>query len=324
MALGLSEKQIEMRRTGIGASEIAAVVGLVPGAIEIYERKMGLAPEFEGNSLTEFGLRIERVLGEAWKERNPGWDIFTPGTMRHPTVPIALASPDRVVVPVGRRAREVWKEGLEMKVSFFNAKEFGESGSDEIPERYTCQTQWQMEVCNLPMVRLVALVNGDYREYPIARDREFGAMLLEGAQKWWREFIETRTPPPVDGSEAYAAYIRRRFPKMRAPAIPATVELAEMVSRYKETKEAFDQAKEFNDEAKQALQVLIGEAEGIEGMCSWKNNKDGKSTDWEKVASDLRGYLPPSLDETITGIIAKHTTTTPGARVLRLTKEKKS
>ena len=323
MGLGLSEKQKEMRRSGIGASEGAAVLGFVPGAIEVWERKMGVAPEWEGNSLTEFGLRIERVLGEAWKERNPGYDIFTPGTLRHATVPVALASLDRVVVPLGRRAREVWIEGLEMKVSFHNAREFGESGSDEVPERFTVQTQWQMEVCDLPRVRLVALVNGDYREYPIERDREFGKMLMDGAQRWWQEFVVTGTPPPVDGSDAYASYIRRRFPKMRAPAIPATVELAEMVSRFKEAKDALDNVKSIHDEAKQALQILIGEAEGIEGLCSWKNNKDGSATDWEHLAQTLAvsHKVPPEEFE----ILKKQfTTTTPGARVLRLSKENKS
>jgi len=180
-----------------------------------------------------------------------------------------------------------------------------------------------MEVCDLPRVTLVALVNGDYREYPIDRDREFGALLLEAAQKWWAEFILTNTPPPVDGSDAYAAFIRRRYPRTHAPSLPASPELEALVSRFKETKGAFDQAKAFNDEAKQVLQAAIGEAEGIEGLCSWKNNKDGTSIDWEGITRciTIANHIP---DGEVEILKKQFTTPTPGARVLRLTKEKKS
>lgn len=311
--LGLSEKQIVLRQSGIGASEIAAVTGIIPGAVAVWERKVGLAPEFEGNSLTEFGTRIERVLGEAWKDRHPGKDIFTPGTLRHPRVAIALASPDRIVVPTGRRAREVWEEELEMKVSFFSSSDFGEAGTDEVPERYLAQVQFQMEVCDLPKATLVALVNGDYREYPVARDRELGGMLLDAAQKFWTDHVETKTPPPVDGSEAYAGYIRRRFGAALAPPLPASPELEALVARYREAKEALDQADVFATEAKQVLQAAIGDAEGITGLCSWRNNKGSPKTDWEAVAKLMNP--DPALVE-------KFTTLKPGARVLRLSKEK--
>ena len=313
IALGLSDKQKALRSTGIGASEIAAVAGIVPGAVAVWERKVGLAPEFEGNSLTEFGHRIERVLGEAWKDRHPGRDIFTPGTLRHPRVSIALASPDRIVVPVGRRAREVWEEPLEMKVSFFSSSDFGEAGSDEVPERFIAQVQWQLEVVDLPRATLVALVNGDYREYPVERDRELGGMLLDAAQRFWRDHVEAGIPPAPDGSDAYGDYLRRRFGSVLKPALQPSPELEALVARYRETKEALDQAETFATEAKQLLQAAIGESEGVSGLCSWKQNKPSEKVDWEAVAREA-GASPE--------LVTKFTTTKPGARVLRLSKGK--
>jgi predicted sulfurtransferase len=79
-ALGLSEKQQAMRATGVGASEVWDVL---QGGITTYARKVGEAEPFEGNSLTEFGHRIERTIAEAWADRHPGVRIYTPGTLRH-------------------------------------------------------------------------------------------------------------------------------------------------------------------------------------------------------------------------------------------------
>src|SRR5512138_3210108 len=95
--LGLSEKQQDMRKTGVGASEVAAVVGLHHKfrPIDVWLAKQPDAEPFEGNSYTEFGHRIERVLGEAYQERHPDIRIYTPGTLRHPKFDFALASPDR-------------------------------------------------------------------------------------------------------------------------------------------------------------------------------------------------------------------------------------
>src|SRR5574341_639051 len=137
-AIGRSEKQLALRQTGIGASEVAAVVGLHPTRkpIDVWAEKTGRAERFEGNAFTEWGQRIERVVAEAWQERHPDVSIFTPGTLRHrdENFSYALASPDRVVVPQGRRARDVWQELLEIKnVSTFRADDFGE-GEDEIPD----------------------------------------------------------------------------------------------------------------------------------------------------------------------------------------------
>jgi hypothetical protein len=310
-ALGLSEKQQLLRQQGIGASEVFDVIN---GGITTYARKVGEADRFEGNSLTEFGHRIERVIGEAWAERHQGVRIYTPGTLRHSQHDWALASPDRVVAPVGvgRPARQDWKSLLEIKTVFFSGSEYGE-GADEIPEKHLVQVQWQLEVVGLEEATLVALVNGDYREYPIRRDREVGEMLLEVVGHFWRENVLARVSPEVNGSEAYTAYLKRRHPREIGPLLPATPELRDLVAIVKESKARLKRAEEAEATVLNLLRARLGDAAGVEGLCAWKANKDSEKTDWEAVA--LEAGAPSE-------IIAKHTSTKPGARVLRLSKEK--
>jgi len=286
VAYGLTEKQQQMRLSGVGASEVWDVLN---GGIITYARKVGEAEEFEGSSLTEFGSRIERVIAEAYAERHPGIRVFTPGTLRHPKHEWALATLDRVVAPpgLGRPARAQWIEGLEIKVSFFSDADYGE-GADEVPEKYAVQVQWQMEVADLEQVTLVALVRGDYREYPIKRDREMGAMLLDIVGRFWRDNVLARVPPPVDGSKAYTEFLRRRFDKDSDPALAQTTELQHLVARIRKAKRLAKKVEELEGLASNQLRAAIGNAAGVEGLCTYKLQKGSTYTVTREAARVLR------------------------------------
>jgi putative phage-type endonuclease len=333
-AIGLSEKQQALRQQGIGASEVFDVLN---GGIITYARKVGEADPFEGNSLTEFGHRIERVIGEAWadRHRDEGVRVYTPGTLVHAQHPWALATLDRVVAPagVGRPARATWLRALEIKTVFFSSSEYGE-GADEVPEHHLVQVQWQLEVADLEEATLVALVNGDYREYPIHRDREVGGMLLEVVGRFWREHVLARVPPPITGSEAYTEYLKRRHPRDTGPMLEATPELRDLVAKVREAKAATKAAEEREALVTNQLRAELGDAAGVEGLCTWRSNKDSAKVDFDAA---LEGFLirleenplssgfsiPRAKTRALWAEVERDfTTTKPGARVLRFPKEK--
>lgn len=288
-AIGLSQRQQEMRLRGIGASEVAKVIGLVPGAIDVYAQKVGEAEEFEGNSLTEFGSRIEEVIGDGYVARHPGIRIYKPGTLRHPKHEWALASPDRVVAPpgAGRPPREEWLRLLEIKTVFFSSAEYGE-GADEIPEKHLVQVAWQHEVCDMEEVELVALVNGDYREYLIRRDREMGGLLLQAVEKWWVDHVLAQVPPPIDGSAAYTEYLRRRHPLDSGPLLDPTPETEAIVARLREVKAAKRAAEVMEAQVANELRAALGDAQGIKGLCTYRMQKGSTYTVTREAARVLR------------------------------------
>lgn len=328
-SLGLSERQQAVRAAGLGASEVPTALGLNPfqSAAELAAVKRGELPPFEGNEFTHWGQRLERTIAEEWLDRHraEGVSIFTPGTIRHPTSAILMASPDRVIVPEGRRAREVWRGLLEIKaVSAFRAAEFGEA-PDEIPEAYIVQTQVQMEVCGLEEATLVPLIGGNaYREYPQRRDREMGGQLVEFAEKWWSDHVVQGLPVPVDGSEAASSYLRRRYPADQGALLDPTMEARELVERLRAAKAALKAAEQEEAAVGNALRALIGDSAGFAGVCTWRSNKPSQKTDWEAIARILRErilFKEPEVAPLIDGITTKFTTMKPGARVLRLAKE---
>lgn len=319
-ALGLSEKQKAMRATGLGASEIPILLGLSPfkAAAELAAEKRGELPPFEGNTFTHWGQRLERTIAEEWLEqhRAKGEDvsIFTPPTLRHRTSEVVLATLDRAVVPEGRRARDAWVAALEAKnVSAYRSEEFGE-GEDAIPEAFIVQVQTQLEVAELPVGYLATLIGGNqFREYRLERDPELGGNLVQLAEKWWADHVVQGLPVPVDGSRASSDFLRRRFPMEHGPLLDPSPEFERIVAQVRAAKEALRAAEEAEAAATNALRQAIGEASGIAGLATWKANKPSTKTDWEAVAR-AAGVSPE--------IIAAHTVTKPGARVLRLAKEK--
>jgi len=320
----LSDRQQALRATGLGASEVPTALGLNPfmAAAELAAVKRGeMEPSVAGEAAA-WGQRFERPIADEWiaRRRAEGhaWAIFTPGTLRHPTCPVLLASPDRIVVPDGRRARSEWVKGLEIKnLSFFRGHEFGDE-ADAIPEHILVQVQVQLEVTGLDASGLGAVLGGQrYIERDILRDREMGRMLVEFATKWWADHVVQGLPVPVDGSEASTTYLRRRYPVDSLPPMPATQEAAELVAAVRAAKAALKAAEATETEATNRLRALLGPAAGVEGLCTYRANKPSNKVDWEEVARFV-AVGEPDLLKTATD---RFTTTKPGARVLRLSKE---
>jgi hypothetical protein len=109
--MSLSPAQLAMRRTGIGSSDIGALARRrqVPNAIgglprqEAADRGGAEAPT--GRNPRRWGQRLQRLIVQEWAEIHGFNEVQLEediGTMRHPTIPIALASPDAWAVHVER------------------------------------------------------------------------------------------------------------------------------------------------------------------------------------------------------------------------------
>ena len=98
-----------------------------------------------------------------------------------------------------------------------------------------------------------------------------------------------------------------------------TPEALDLAAKLKEAKAAAKAAGVLEEQLSQALKLAIGDAAGIEGVASWKANRDGQKTDWEATARQLFARLAgPMNQQLLDEVIAANTTHKPGARVLRL------
>ena len=109
--------------------------------------------------------------------------------MRHPEHEFLAANIDRWV---GNK-----EYVLECKTAgFMMSKEWGEEGSDSIPESYLIQSAWYAAICDVPKVDIAVLIGGqDFRIYSYVRNKEFEDKLIKIACNFWHNHVLKRIPP---------------------------------------------------------------------------------------------------------------------------------
>lgn len=190
----LSEEQLHMRMTGIGASEAAAACGMSPWkqTVELYLQKIGEAKPIEENRDLMFGRFMEAGGISYWSAMR-GIDVKYPlPTIRHPEYPFILATGD-AQIDAGH--------GLEFKtMEWWRWRQMAEAGIEDVAPEYVMQAQHQMLVMGWEKVTLAVLVGKDLHDVPVGRNDRLQKMIVDRESTFWRDHVEKRIPPDVDFS----------------------------------------------------------------------------------------------------------------------------
>lgn len=297
----LSAAQMQMRRSGIGSSEVAAILGVCPHktAVDVWLSKVAENDGDRTNEAKDAGNELEDAIARMYARRT-GADLYAPEeTVRHPLHPWALATVDRLSKSGPARIVEVKNVGAHMLDGW------GDDGSQDVPEDKLVQVQWQMEVCGEPTADLAALLGGTALSvYPFRRDTEFGGQLVEIVEAFWVDHVLARVPPTPTAEQAQrvaAALYPRSKGNLLAPTDEARALHAELLRLAEEEKAL----KERSDAAEAVAKAITGDADGYAGLWTWKSDAAGKLR-WSELLKEVR----PSP-----ALIAKYTGA-PGRRFL--------
>lgn len=187
------------RRTGIGGSDVAAVLGVSKhaGPTRVFYDKLGVLPD-QDNASMEWGRRLEDAVRVKFADEHPELYVSKgPGLVAHPHRRWQLATIDGIAAetvdgpPVAL---------VELKTGKSGAADWGDELTDEVPLPYVCQVTWYLDVYGLSVGYLAVLLDGwDYREYVIEYDPELAAKLRAHCGAFWRNHVLTRIPPDPDG-----------------------------------------------------------------------------------------------------------------------------
>lgn len=227
---GLSnEEWLALRRQSIGGSEVGAIVGLNPyaSAFSLWCERTGRTKPFEGNLRTRIGNALEDTVARLFEETSGIKVQRTNFIWYNSDFPHMHASPDRLAVS--------GKIGLEIKsTSAFNWDKFR---GEDFPAQYYAQSVHYMAVLEYREWYIAVLIgNHALKIYQLVRDESIprpdwvdGRLYVEegeitalrgAVQNFWT-FLETDTPPGVDGSEATAKALEEVCP-MSDAAEPMT------------------------------------------------------------------------------------------------------
>jgi putative phage-type endonuclease len=327
----------ERRRTGIGGTDVAAILGYHPYKTvhDVWLEKLGYVEHQEESEAAKWGRLVEPVLLRDYAdERGVDLDIPDEGfVLRADRCAYLIGHPDALVR--GERG------GVDAKMAGLRQMpRWGETGTDEVPEEYLIQMQHYLALTGYEWWDIVALLGQERRIYRILPDADLQGIMAEACHKFWQDHVLTKIPPAPDASEAARKVVLARFPQNKEPLRQATEDEIKRALKLHVAKVDLEEATARYEALQTILSDSIGLADGIEGRfartnsatdepyqvaftITFKRNKDGEKTDWKKAFADLKyEWLAaagdrPEIHEALEVIRKRHTAVVPGVRVFR-------
>lgn len=273
----------EYRRTHLGASEWAAACGLssYKAPIDLWAEKVGEADPFAGDAITALGQDLEvGIVANA--ARRLGIPVARTGQtieMGPGALSFACATPDAWLV-----GGDLLQAKAPQNIGKASA-EWGDDGTDEIPEEYVVQVTGEMAVARgwakatgatppervhvaalLPREGMIAV-----GLFVVQWDPDLAAMLWERVRAFWR-CVEEKRPPPLDASESYTRHLAKRYPKVSKEIIESDAAMDAAAHDFIKAQADLEDAESRKTYARNRMQERIAGAYGIRGpwgSASW-------------------------------------------------------
>ena len=261
------QKWLADRRSGLGGTDASAIMGVskFKTPYQVYLDKLGELPEQPDNDRMRYGRMQEPVIRQ-WYADTTGRSVTVPvGVVRHDKYSFILGSFDGLTDD-GRL--------LEIKTAQ-RGDEWGEPGTDEIPDAYMCQVQHYMMITGLPVADVVVSIGGKMPEiYEVPADKEIHELLVDRECGFWNDHVLKRVPPDYQTIDDVSLKFRRSL----ARSIQATPEILATIKELSRVRETAKRIKEQEDQLKLTIMKIMGECDtlaGVDGkpLATWKSAK---------------------------------------------------
>jgi hypothetical protein len=274
-------------------------MGLSPwgDAFSVYASKLGLIEKAPATPQQLRGRYFERGIMLWYSDATGNQTEWFDSSVEHPRREWQRCSPDAWILDVDPALTQAQRimlrvAGCDAKsVNWRHRDDWGESGTDLVPDYVALQLHWSCSCTTMPYWDCAALLSmDDLRVYRIHYDPDIEAILLEAGEKFWRDHVLARVPPPIGSSPAAAAYLKQRFPRNVEALRVATEEEAGLMARLKLVGEEYDAVNARCTAVENEIKLCIGDAEGlINGpwKIGYRRSKDTVGPEWSDVAQEL-------------------------------------
>ncbi len=270
------EEWLKAREDGIGASEVAAVLGLSPWEtpFSLWLRKTGQVPPLEENEAMHMGHLLEGIVVTLWEEKTGGRAVKSSAKdiiYQDAEHPWRKVTPDRIAFQTSALTGKKEKILIEAKTSR------SEFDPEDLPIQYVCQCQYQMHVTGIHLCELCWLSSGiSFGHARIEYDKEFAEWMVSKVDEFYLECVKGGKMPEAITAGDYAL-------KGSTPGTAVEVDkeaLSQILSlRVLNTDIANKEADA--DNLKDCLKLYMGETETLtyEGktLATWKSGTRGRT-----------------------------------------------
>lgn len=247
---------LEARRTGIGGSDVAAILGLSKWAtpLQVYQQKRGELGDQPDNAAMRWGRYLEPVVRQAYADETGNEVRVLEQMLRHPTHEFMVANLDGFIEPASGPRRI-----FEAKTAR-TADGWGEPGSDQIPQPYLLQVQHYLAVTGFIVADVAVLVGGsDFRIYEVPEDRELQEMMIDAEAEFWSRVQRGDPPEPVTVADAVARWGR----SSRSDIVIADEATLQAVQTLRAARDSIKAAEDIEETAKAIVMKALGECDTL-------------------------------------------------------------
>ncbi len=292
----LTPEQKAFRRKGLTATDIGAILGIDPyrTAWQVQQEKRGVET-FKGNLFTEAGEALEPVIAREYCRENAGVVLHQGATFQHPEFERCLATPDYLVDHgAGRKVLEI-----KSVYSYQAAMEWGAHETDEIPQKFVSQVQWQLGVCRLSDADVARFYSGDVHYWRVHFDAGMFRDLREIALDWYDKHVTRGIDCEPGGPDLEMIQKgAKSIADEKAEPAEATPAEAQLLQRWRNAFFTVKAAEEVADDAAAKVLNAIGVRTGLryEGKILVRfGAREGKrTTNWLGLAREL-GATPEQV-----------------------------
>lgn len=251
--MSLTPEQLEARKKHIGSSDVSMILNCHPfglSAFDLWLEKTGRLPEKKSNDLMEIGNALEPLIMD-YAESKLG-AIERSVYRECKSLPVIASNLDGMVISTGEPV-----EGKSSNVQGFARNDFGEEGTDNIPNGYILQVQTQL-VCvddAIEQAHVAAWIGGRGKcLFTVKRSVDLCNIIIEEAAKFWA-CVESDTPPEGSLPSLESLSKMRRQPKTIVPIDGLKV------ARWKKMEALRKRVVEREEELKREVLTELGDAE---------------------------------------------------------------
>jgi putative phage-type endonuclease len=265
------EEWLARRRSGIGGSDVAAVLGLSPwkSPRQVWLDKTTDATDDRQTMPMLLGTILEPEVLRLYSEQT-GVPVRRSHLLwRHEEHQHLIANVDatakhRIVEAKTARSRDGW----------------GEPGSDDVPEQYWLQVQHYLYVSGRDFADLAVMFLSDPKPevsiYTMKPASEYPELVAELNEWWARHVIEGVEPSPYSTSEAAERW-RQSRQGSRVDATPAVLESVRQLAAVRAQLKALEQEEEH---LKLEIQLHMQDGEqlcdGDAVLATWKSSSSSR------------------------------------------------
>ncbi|WP_433067494.1 YqaJ viral recombinase family protein [Dactylosporangium sp. CS-033363] len=214
------------RRKGIGASDVAAVLGLTRWESEfgLWLTKTGRRPDMVDTYPMERGRRLEAAVAQ-WFADETGLALCATGTWALEDAPHLRCNPDRFTSDGG---------GLEVKTA---GEDWSGQWDGGFPALHAqAQALYSLAITGLPHWYVAALTDEAFRWWKLSATGQLAdprwcqlvpggdavdvmTWIIQNVDAWWHDCVLGDQVPDVDGSDATRTALHEAYPDVLRPSV---------------------------------------------------------------------------------------------------------